>query len=277
MQYYRRTYSYPGFGTGFRMTSAVKWLILINVIVFLAVSIFSGFPWFTLFGMVPTLVTGKLMLWQLVTYMFLHGGLMHLFFNMWILFMFGTAVEKYWGRKQFLTYYFFTGIGAGICSLVTSLNSSIPVVGASGAIFGLLVAYAMLFPDSIILVFFILPMKARHAVLLFAAIDLMGALSNPGTGIAYFAHLGGALFGYLYLKNEWIRLRLYRFAGFNIKGWFKKTQQSRRKKTIKRKKKQQDDLDSRVDEILDKINRYGIGSITTEERQILERKRRQTK
>ena len=116
---------------------------------------FKNIAWYTIFGLVPAFVLSRFMLWQPVTYLFVHYGLWHLVVNMLMLWMFGAIIEEAWGSKRFLFYYFFTGIGAGICSIVFAFNSFSPVVGASGAIFGLLVAYAMMFPDSIILLFFI--------------------------------------------------------------------------------------------------------------------------
>ncbi len=175
----------------------------------------------------------------------------HLVVNMLMLWFFVPALEGSWGTKQFLQYYFFTGIGAGI--------------GASGAIFGILVAYAMMFPDTVILLFFFFPMKIKHAVLVMAGINLLGALSSPNSGIAYFAHLGGGLFGYLYLKNEWIRTRIHWLGWSNIKSEWD------RRRTKKNRLKEKD-IDEQIDVILDKISKYGLNSLTKEEREILERK-----
>ena len=135
------------------MSKTVKNLIIANVFIFLLASVWSGFP-VSLFAMVPRLVFSKLMIWQLVTYMFIHLDLWHLAVNMLMLWFFGPAIEAIWGRKQFLIYYFFTGIGAALCSSIFSFNS--PIVGASGAIFGILVAYALTYPDNMILLFFFL-------------------------------------------------------------------------------------------------------------------------
>lgn len=259
--------SYIGFGSGFFLSRAVKILIIINVSVFILIHLFSGVPWVSLFGMVPRYVFARFMLWQLASYMFVHVGLWHLVVNMLMLWLFGPAVEAAWGRKKFLFYYFLTGVGAGLCSFVVSFRSPTPVIGASGAIFGILVAYAMMFPESIILLFFIFPMKIKHAVLVLAGINLLGALSNPGSGIAYFAHLGGGLVGYLYLRSEWLRRQVSYLSPGSLRA--RAAREKARQKRLTEK-----GLDRRVDLILDKISRYGMKSLTRKEKKILERKSR---
>jgi membrane associated rhomboid family serine protease len=260
---FRRPYTHFGFGS--HTASTVKILIIINIAVFILIHIFPRAGWILFFGLVPSFVFSKFMLWQPLTYMFLHIGLWHLVVNMLMLWFFGSAIEASWGRRQFLFFYFFTGIGAGLCSFVVSMGSGMPVVGASGAIFGILVAYAMMYPDSMILLFFIFPMKMRHAVLVLAGINLLGAISSPGSGIAYFAHLGGGLFGYLYLKNEWIRRRI---SYLNFSGIKSRYEQKKARKL----QAAREDLNHEVDRILDKISRHGIDSLTKREKQILERK-----
>ena len=138
--------------------------------------------------------------WQLVTYMFMHGGFGHLFFNMYTLFIFGSVLENVWGTKKFLTFYFVTGIGAALVNIgVQYLTGSFALtVGASGAIYGILMGYAMLYPDSIMtLLFPPVSLKAKWFVLIFAGIELLTGISGAGTGIAHFAHLGGLIFGFL--------------------------------------------------------------------------------
>jgi len=263
MNTYKWRTPYSGFKFGGTLTNAVKALIIINVGVFVLVHLFSAFGWRYLFGMVPSFVFSRLMLWQLVTYMFLHVGLWHLAVNMLMLWLFGPAIESAWGRKRFLFYYFFTGIGAGLCSFITGLGSDIPVVGASGAIFGILVAYAMMYPETVILLFFIFPMKIKQAVVVLAGINLLGAVSSPGSGIAYFAHLGGALFGYLYLRSEWLHRKIFYLSDhIFIAG--------KRKRPGQRRQVSQREIDEQVDLILDKISKYGIESLTKKERQILQ-------
>ena len=267
---FRTGSSYSDFGFGQQFRGGIKTLIVINIAVFVIIHIFRNIAWYAVFGLVPVMVFSKFMIWQLVTYLFMHFGLWHLVLNMLMLWMFGSIIENKWGSKRFLFYYFFTGIGAGLCSVVFAFNSNVPVVGASGAIFGLLVAYAMMFPDSVILLFFIFPMKMKYAAMVLAGINLLGAMSNPGGGIAYIAHLGGGLFGYLYLKNERIRIMFSRYSISNLMRSLK------RKKQIK-KQSQMEDMNEQVDKILEKISAHGIKSITEKEKDILMKKSRKNK
>jgi membrane associated rhomboid family serine protease len=147
--------------------------------------------------------------WQLVTYGFLHGGTMHLIFNMFMLWMFGRELELIMGSRRFLTYYMTCVIGAGVIQLiVTALQGSpYPVVGASGGVFGLLLAFGMTFPNRMIMLLFPpIPMKAKYMVVLFGILELYLGLSGSAPGIANFAHLGGMLFGYLLLRH-WSKAR----------------------------------------------------------------------
>lgn len=250
---------------GFRDKSVVTGLIVINVIVFVLINVLRNIPWMMYFGLVPSLVLSQFMLWQLVTYLFVHAGLWHLVLNMLMLWMFGTVLENTWGSKRFLGYYLFTGVGAGLCSILFAHNAVSPVVGASGAIFGLLVAFAVMFPESVILLFFIFPMKMRYAAMVLAGINLLGALSNPGSEVAYIAHLGGGLFGYAYFKNQAIGLALSRFSLYHFQESIK------RKREVSQLNKMMD-ISQKVDEILDKISSQGIDSLTKKEREILKLK-----
>jgi membrane associated rhomboid family serine protease len=148
--------------------------------------------------------------YQFITYMFLHGGFGHLFFNMFALYMFGTSVENTWGPKRFLTYYIISGIGAAIVHYLIFYFYQNPtenmfdapvIIGASGAVFGLLLAYGMLFPNQVIYVQFIIPMKAKYFVALYGAVELFSGLGNSASdNVAHFAHLGGMLFGFILIK-----------------------------------------------------------------------------
>ena len=160
--------------------------------------------------------------WRLFTYLFLHAGWYHIIFNMFALWMFGSDLERMWGPKQFLFYYFLTGVGAGVFDVVLQPSSNLPVVGCSGAIYGLLLAYGVLFPDRPILLWLIIPIKSKWFVVLMGAIEFVSSFSDPGSGISHVAHLGGMLFGYLYLRGgnlpshfqtryqDWRRARLRR-------------------------------------------------------------------
>jgi membrane associated rhomboid family serine protease len=136
-------------------------------------------------------------IWQAVTYMFLHGGFQHILLNMLGLWMFGSQLESEWGARSFLKYYFFTGIGAGLTNAAIFPHSTVPTVGASGAIFGLLLAYGVLYPERKIYFWFIIGIPARLFVIIFGLFELMAGFAGS-SGIAHFAHLGGLLFGLIY-------------------------------------------------------------------------------
>lgn len=139
--------------------------------------------------------SGNFYPWQLVGYMFLHGGLMHILFNMFALWMFGQAIESTWGTNRFVFYYFLTGIGAGLLQMFVS--SSI-VIGASGAVYGILLAFGMMFPNQYIyLLIPPIPIKAKYFVIFYGAIELFSGIGNLNSGVAHFAHLGGMLIGFI--------------------------------------------------------------------------------
>ena len=189
---------------------AVKHIILINVCM-LVLTMLNGHLMDRLFALNP--ITFIYKPWQLVTYMFMHGSIGHLFFNMYTLFIFGSVLENVWGTKKFLTFYFITGIGAGLFNiLVQHLTGNFALmVGASGAIYGVLMGYAMLYPDSILtLIFPPISLKAKWFVLIFAGIELLlGISNNPADNVAHFAHLGGLIFGFLLLLFWKKKHRLY--------------------------------------------------------------------
>ena len=201
---------YPSSGVGYAIgpggiSPAVKILIIANVVLF-ALNVIVGEAMTISLGLTPQAVIEKLALWQPLTYMFLHstGGFSHILFNMLALWMIGTDLERTWGTRFFVKYYFVTGIGAGATSLLLSIFSNTfyytTVVGASGAIYGLLLAFAMYFPHRI-LILFIFPVPARIAVTILGAIAFLSSFGGPGGGIAHTAHLGGLVVGYLYLKS----------------------------------------------------------------------------
>jgi membrane associated rhomboid family serine protease len=167
----------------------------------------SSFSVIDLFGLQPSAVFHG-QIWQVVTYLFLHAGLWHLLFNMLALWMIGTDLERTWGTRFFTKYYFVTGVGAAATSLLLSIFSDTfyytTTVGASGAIYGLLLAFAMYFPHRT-LILFIFPVPARIAVTILGAIAFLSSFGGPGGGITHSAHLGGLIVGYLYLKG--LRLR----------------------------------------------------------------------
>lgn len=199
-------------GFGGSLPPAVLNLLIANVAVFtlqLVSGVVAQVRFDRLFGLVPYEVVHHLFLWQLATYMFLHGGMLHIAFNMLALYMIGPPLEELWGTPKFLRFYFITGIGAGICSTVVSPNSMIPTIGASGAIYGLLLAYGVLFPRQTLLIWGIVPIEARYLVIILGVMAFWLSLAAPGSGVANIAHLGGMLFGWLYLRGpRWPRLPL---------------------------------------------------------------------
>ena len=214
---YRATSNFAySFGPG-PLTPAIKAIILANVAIFIAGWLAGavGLPTRainSIFGLTPSAVLTRLYVWQLVSYMFLHGGVFHILFNMLALWMFGVELERMWGSRYFTKFYFVTGVGAGLVHMLLSLTPFgagayvIPTVGASGAIYGVLLAFAMYFPNRPILIYMLFPVPAKYAVMIMGALAFMAAGEGSGTGVANTAHLGGLLVGYLYLKRGRINL-----------------------------------------------------------------------
>ncbi len=207
------------FGGG-GLTPGIKGLIIDCVAMFLLQGLLPGWNLEGKLGLSAEGLIGDLHLWQPVTYLFLHStsGILHLLFNMLMLWMFGTELERRWGTQAFLQYYLFCGVGAGLCSVAVtwlggllgaSVNPAIATIGASGAVYGLLAAQAILFPDRMILLFLFFPIRMRPAVLLMAAITLWSSLSAPGSTINHVAHLGGMGLGWVYLHRAWNLRRLW--------------------------------------------------------------------
>jgi len=178
---------------------AIKNLLIINGLVFLAqMTPVLGQVLMRYMALWPLGGPVSFYPWQLVTYGFLHGNFMHLFFNMFALWMFGLQVENTMGTQRFLTYYFVCVIGAGMIQLIALLATGgfAPTVGASGAVFGLLLAFGMFFPNQPIYLYFLFPVKAKWFVVIFGALELFYGVSNVQPGVANFAHLGGMVFGF---------------------------------------------------------------------------------
>lgn len=198
--------------------TAVKNIIIINALIMVMTALNKTFMYETFALFYPT--SPFFHWWQPVTHMFMHGGFWHLFFNMYTLFIFGTVLERVWGTKKFHVFYFVTGLGAALIhtgvewiqmqswlgaaadgspAALASIHAMkmTPTVGASGAIYGVLMGYAMLYPDSMLtLLFPPISLKAKWFVLIFAAIELLTGVTGTGGGIAHFAHLGGLIFGF---------------------------------------------------------------------------------
>jgi len=179
---------------------AVKHLVILNLLCFLALMTPGIGDYLFHYGALWPIDSPRFEPWQLISYMFLHAGLGHIFFNLFALWIFGQAIENYWGTKRFATYYFLTGIGAALIHMWIS-GGGAPTIGASGAVFGILLAFGMMFPERYILLLIPpIPIKAKYFVAIFGAIELFYGVTGTRTGIAHFAHLGGMVVGFILIK-----------------------------------------------------------------------------
>ena len=242
-------------------TDAIKTLISINFAIFILQSISSSeIMFFSNFGLVPKLVWSQLKIWQPFTYMFFHGDIWHVLINMFVLWMFGSELERVWGKKNFLHFYFITGVGSGLGTMLFGLQSTIPIVGASGAIYGVLLAYGVMFPNRTVYLYGIIPIKSIWFVIGIGVIAFFSSFNNF-TNISHLTHLFGMIIGYLYLKRPFH----FRSLWFSV---FKKVLEYRiqnQEEKISRSVEIERDLNS----ILDKINREGFKSLTQEEEERL--------
>jgi membrane associated rhomboid family serine protease len=197
------------FGGG-SITPIVKALIIANVAVFFLQTLMDQ-SIVIIFGLVPYLVWAKFYFWQIFTYQFLHGGIFHILFNMLALWMFGCDLERRWGSPFFLKYYTICVAGGAILNVLLLPNQTAPSIGASAGIYGILLAYGLLYPDRIIYFYFFFPMKMKHFVLIIGAISLYSSITATQSGIAHLAHLGGMGVGYFYLRwgNPWFWAGIY--------------------------------------------------------------------
>jgi len=238
-------------------TDAIKILVSVNFGIFLLQTIArTEDMFFPLFGLVPKLVWSEFMLWQPFTYLFFHGGIWHVLINMFVLWMFGSELERLWGKEHFLKFYFVTGVGAGLVTMIFGLNSMTPIVGASGAVYGVLLAYGITYPNRTVYLYGIIPIKSLWFVVGIGIIAFMSSFDNVSQ-ISHLTHLSGMMIGYLMLK------RPIRFNDL----WF-----TIRKRTLEYKIKheekkvsQRQAIERGIDRILDKINREGFDSLTEEE------------
>ena len=201
-------------------------------------------------------------IFQIVTYMFLHGGFFHLFFNMFALWMFGTEIELTWRTKVFGKFYLLAGVSGALLTLIFNSSQLGPTIGASAAVYGVLVAYWRMFPEREVYLWFLLPVKVKWFVPVFMLIGFIPLLTGTDNGIAHMAHLGGAVFGYIYLKWDWRWTSL----GKRVKNLRYKRQEAK----LQKKRQEADDIMKRVDDILDKINEVGIENISKADRKFLE-------
>ena len=283
-----------------RMTPAVQWLIAANIgVFFLQVTLFGGNSVFAALGLDPSRFPAEW--WTIVTYMFVHGGLWHIAFNMLSLWMFGPRIENIWGARSFTYFFLWCGIGGAIAHLL--FRGDAGLVGASAAVMGVLLAYALRWPDEEVYVFGVLPMKTRWLVVWLALINLAMGISSSkgGSGIGWFAHLGGLAFG-------WIYLRVSAFGGLdNFRRWVSPVPDEpedfravpRRVPRNRDRTDRSEGIDEvvaksnavaaktaraavlprpgseassaeRLDMVLDKISKHGIESLTSEEQAVLD-------
>ncbi|MGA9408432.1 MAG: rhomboid family intramembrane serine protease [Bacteroidota bacterium] len=292
MAYNRNQYNYyrPSFFGGFSFfPPVIKTLLLSNTGVFLVMLFLGNFrvgdyslslvmnEWFALFPL------GQgFQVWQLFTYLFMHAGLSHLFFNMLALWMFGMELENTWGSRKFLTYYLICGVGAGLSNiLIGPLFTSVgPTIGASGAIYGVLLAYGLLFPDRLIFIYFFIPLKAKYFVVLYMVIEFV-SVSNTD-GIAHFAHLGGAVVGFIYLLADGFRFSRSQSSvrSRNVfSGWTAPRRPNDSYENVteaqvydikeNQRKEEAQVIQQRIDDILDKISKAGYQSLSDEEKKML--------
>ncbi len=241
-------------------TEAIKILIWINVGLFvLKVISQSQIDFARIFGLSAQTVWP--MIWQPVTYMFIHGDLFHVLINMFVLWMFGSEMESIWGRTQFLKYYFLTGVGSGLVWLLFNIFYSHSIlIGASGAIYGLLLAYGMMFPNRTVYLYFMIPIKVKWFVIFLGAAAFFSSFNNH-TNISHLTHLSGMAIGFIYLRYYW-RWKDFRFS---------LTKQLKEFKISIQDKEESVSLETqqRVDQLLDKINESGYDHLTEEEKDFL--------
>lgn len=279
-----------------RMTRAVQWLLALNIgIYFLQLTLFGSDAVYSALALDPARFPGNW--WTVVSYMFVHAWLAHLAFNMFTLWMFGPRLEQQWGTGTFVKFYLWSGLGGAIAHLVFAQHTS--VIGASGAISGVLVAYALRWPDDEVYLFGVIPMKSRWLVAAMLAMNIIFALS-PDSRIDWTAHVGGMAFG-------WIFLKLYAVGGINrVRGWVSSVPDEsedmpravpRARSPMRERTRDTDDVVTRsnavvlreskqiqhvpkqetpkeyaakVNRVLDKISQQGMESLTRDERRILE-------
>ncbi len=316
------SYRRPGFFGGFSLfPPIIKLLLLSNVVIYIIFNlILTGVQvgnvsfdlivtkYFALNPLTPVLFRdhgGQLIElsfypWQIVTYMFLHGGFFHLLLNMFALWMFGAELENIWGQNRFLAYYMLCGIGAGICNLlIAPLFTTVgPTVGASGAIYGILVAFGYLFPDRNIYIYGILPVKAKYLVIFYMLLEVFSVAGGTDSGIAHFAHLGGGVIGLIYLLVFYRKSSSDFFGNSDIlknkfSSYYSSKNRSDSQSLIKTKARKNEDIadaefqeikvtdykkemenqersaQEKIDAILDKLSEGGYQNLTPEEKRIL--------
>ena len=244
-------------------TEAIKILISINFVIYVLQSLAGKEDiFFRLFGLVPNVFISELMLWQPFTYMFFHApyyssvGISHILLNMLGLWVFGRELEQAWGKNKFLKYYFLTGIGSGLITYLFQINSNNPVIGASGAVYGILLAYGISFPNRMLYIWGLIPVRSIWLVVIMGSIAFFGLLGRAD-GISHVTHISGMFIGYILLKKKW-QLSDIMFAMRKKAVEFQV--QRKEDRTIKKKYINKD-----IDIILEKIKEVGFSGLSNEE------------
>jgi membrane associated rhomboid family serine protease len=285
-------YQRPAFFGGFQFfPPVIKTLLISNAAVFFGMMFFGSFRiddfyfdrfFFDAFALWP--LGAGFAFWQLFSYMFIHAGFTHILFNMLALWMFGMELEHVMGSRKFLIFYLLCGLGGGIANLVVApLFTSVgPTVGASGAVYGVLLAFGMMFPERPIYIYFLLPIKAKYFVVMYMAFEIFSIGSMDG--IAHFAHLGGALVGFLYLIADGYRFgssfsssgqegniftRMTGFGQTPRQDPFRTDVSDAKIYDINDHLNEQHRHQQQIDDILDKISKNGYQSLTDDEKKIL--------
>ena len=257
-----------GFGRFSLFPPIIKNLLIINAAVFFFQLVAGNFliggkpgmhvlnEWFALN---PLVEGANFQVWQLITYQFMHAGFGHIFFNMFMLWMFGMEIENIMGSKKFLYYYLICGVAAGLAQLFIAPLFSVPAftIGASGAVFGVMIAFALMFPDRLIFLWFLIPIKAKYLIGFLFVLEIFW-IGDAGSNVAHLAHLGGAIAGFIFI-----------FSGITER-FRKKDDEVKEAKFYDLK----DDADEKItqediDEILDKISKSGYQNLTEKEKKTL--------
>ena len=234
--------------------SIIRTLISINAALFLIRYLMVG-----QFDMLNLGLSSDPQIWQPITYMFVHGDFFHIFMNMFVLWMFGSEMESIWGGKKFLQYYLFTGIGSGLVWLMFNYGSTYSIlIGASGAIYGILLAYGLMFPNRKVLIYFLFPIKVKYFVAILALISFVSSIDTSGSNISHLTHLSGMIIGFVYLKFPSFKYR----SSIMISN---KIVESKQRKIEKRKANTML-LQKKVDRLLDKVSDGGFDSLSEDEK-----------
>lgn len=254
------------FGWRKPQSTVIRTLLILNLGIWIILSLTGAERFlFPLLGLVPRYVVYDFMLWQPLTYLFLHAGFLHVGMNMFVLWMFGSELENSWGGASFLRYYLVTGVGAGLVTVLLSANSTTPVVGASGAIYGVLLAYGLAYPDRLVYLYFMFPIKVKYFVGFLAAVAFLASLQAGASTVSHLTHLSGMVIGWVYLRAKG------RTAAPQLLARINDLKAARRIAREVQENREDDLLRRQVDEILDKINTRGYDSLTSSEQDILYR------